>query len=266
MHTDNVDKISKSINTRELQRILDWICPFEFQNQQDDTIKLREEGTGTWLLRSTEFEQWISGSHRTLYCPGIPGAGKTIMSSIVVEHLQTSHNVPDTQVAFVYCNYLPPITDPQIILLSILRQIAIKDTNLLDNVRNFYDRHFARSNPPSGQIYRLFMETVRSYKTLFVVIDALDEYPGGSAKLHDLLQILVNLQNKLPLRYFFTSRNFIVPDALSGSLERNICAQNDDIARYVGKRLLRAKKFALSKYPETAELIEKKVTKNVDGM
>ena len=41
-----------------------------------------------------------------LFCPGIPGAGKTILTSIVVDDLTTRFsNDPSVGIAYVYCNF-----------------------------------------------------------------------------------------------------------------------------------------------------------------
>ncbi|KAF2182132.1 hypothetical protein K469DRAFT_520620, partial [Zopfia rhizophila CBS 207.26] len=44
-------------------------------------------GTGQWLLDSKEFQTWLKTSNQTLFCLGILGAGKTILTSIVVDDL-----------------------------------------------------------------------------------------------------------------------------------------------------------------------------------
>jgi hypothetical protein len=35
-------------------------------------------GVGQWLLSSNEFQGWLNQNKQTLFCPGIPGAGKTM--------------------------------------------------------------------------------------------------------------------------------------------------------------------------------------------
>jgi hypothetical protein len=38
-----------------------------------DIIAKRAEGTGQWLLESTEFKAWLDGTSETLWCPGPRG-------------------------------------------------------------------------------------------------------------------------------------------------------------------------------------------------
>ncbi|RYO87951.1 hypothetical protein DL766_010235 [Monosporascus sp. MC13-8B] len=71
----------------ERQIILDWITPIDYTPQQNDYFSRRQAGTGEWLLDSTEYQAWLKTDGQTLFCPGIPGAGKTILASVVIENI-----------------------------------------------------------------------------------------------------------------------------------------------------------------------------------
>ncbi len=83
----------------ESQAIISWLSPLNFASKQIDVSSRRQEGTGEWLLEADEFNSWLSGNKRTLWCPGIrmftnptfrkisscsdhvpAGAGKTILT------------------------------------------------------------------------------------------------------------------------------------------------------------------------------------------
>ena len=63
------------------QNILDWITPIDYAIQQSDFIGRR--------LDSAEFKEWVEIDKQTLFCPGIPGAGRAILTSMVVKELFT---------------------------------------------------------------------------------------------------------------------------------------------------------------------------------
>src|SRR5437016_1822632 len=74
--------------------------------QQSDFINRRQAETGQWLLDSPKFHLWLKADKQTLFCPGIPGAGKTILTSIVVDELTTRFgNDKSIGVAYIYCNF-----------------------------------------------------------------------------------------------------------------------------------------------------------------
>ncbi|CAD0018639.1 unnamed protein product [Aureobasidium pullulans] len=63
--------------------ILNWLTPMDYALQHNDFAGRREPGTGQWLLDSSEFQTWLAVAGRMLYCPGMPGAGKTMLTSIL---------------------------------------------------------------------------------------------------------------------------------------------------------------------------------------
>ena len=84
---DGVSKLLRRQHDQEHETILEWLTPLDYASQQSDIINRRQEGTELWLLTSEEFQKWVNQGKKTLFCPGIPGAGKTMMSSIVVKLL-----------------------------------------------------------------------------------------------------------------------------------------------------------------------------------
>jgi hypothetical protein len=81
---DDLDQLNRHKDNQERQAILDWLTPTDYALQQSDFIAKHQEGTGQWFLDSNEFQKWLNGSTQTLLCPGMPGAGKTIITSTVL--------------------------------------------------------------------------------------------------------------------------------------------------------------------------------------
>lgn len=66
-------KLNQSQQKRE--DVLQWLSPINFAPQQNDLSGRRQEGTGSWLLESRNFQEWVSKEGGTLVCQGMPGAG-----------------------------------------------------------------------------------------------------------------------------------------------------------------------------------------------
>ena len=56
---------------QESREIVDWLSPLNFWTKQDDILSKKEEGTGGWIFEDPAFEDWINGTERILWCPGI---------------------------------------------------------------------------------------------------------------------------------------------------------------------------------------------------
>src|SRR5205085_11562978 len=90
----------------EHQAIVDWLISIDYASQHSDFIRRRQEGTGQWLLDSAEFQRWLSQKQQTLFCPGIPGAGKTMTTAIVVDSLSKRFESDGSiGIAYLYCNF-----------------------------------------------------------------------------------------------------------------------------------------------------------------
>lgn len=70
------------------EKILEWLTTIDFTDRQNRAYRARHRDTGEWFLGSTEFQNWIRAKGQTLFCPGKPGAGKTIMASIAIHHVR----------------------------------------------------------------------------------------------------------------------------------------------------------------------------------
>ena len=69
------------LESETTKKILDWLSPLECCTKQRDVASKRHEGTGEWFLACEKFTAWLSGSaDSVLWCPGEPGAGKTVMT------------------------------------------------------------------------------------------------------------------------------------------------------------------------------------------
>jgi hypothetical protein len=57
----------------DIKRIdfLNWLSPINFFPRQEDIFRVWQKGTGEWLLAHPCFQEWKSGSRRTLWCRGI---------------------------------------------------------------------------------------------------------------------------------------------------------------------------------------------------
>ncbi|KAJ7706636.1 hypothetical protein B0H14DRAFT_3026059, partial [Mycena olivaceomarginata] len=93
----------QQMNSTERTQIIAWLSPINFFLQQADISQSQQKGTGKWLFTDPHFQQWESGSGKTLWCHGIPGAGKTVLVSMVINQVKTISNLGFQPVFWAEC-------------------------------------------------------------------------------------------------------------------------------------------------------------------
>ncbi|KAH0525445.1 hypothetical protein TsFJ059_007812 [Trichoderma semiorbis] len=122
----SVGHIQLKVDKQEEKHILDWLSPIDYGLLHSDYYKRLQPGTGEWFLKRKEFQDWIKGSNDTLFCHGIPGAGKTILASLAINHLSLKfRGNSGIGITYVYFNYKrQEDQDFQKLLASLLKQLA----------------------------------------------------------------------------------------------------------------------------------------------
>jgi Cdc6-like AAA superfamily ATPase len=212
---------------------------------------------------------WLNSGRQTLFCPGIPGAGKTILTSIVVEELTTRFsNDPNVGIAYIYCNFRRQ-NEQKIdnLLASLLKQLAESQPSLPGTLKELYDQHKTERTWPSLQeISAALQSIVTQYSRLFIIVDALDECLSSNGCQQKLLSEIFNLQTKVGANVFVTSR-FIpeITDKFAGCTLLEIRASEEDIRRYLEGHMSQLPTF-VRRSLDLQEEIKTHIIMAVDGM
>ncbi|KAI9367927.1 hypothetical protein BJX61DRAFT_261714 [Aspergillus egyptiacus] len=101
-----LEKVNRSHEDEEKEKIIKWLTDLNFGTKHTDCIRRRQPGTSEWILSTVEFDNWIKTPKETLFCHGIPGAGKTVTASVVIEHLDAQYGRDgNTAIAYIYFNF-----------------------------------------------------------------------------------------------------------------------------------------------------------------
>jgi len=252
----------------ERSTILNWLTSTDYALQQSDFISRRQAGTGQWLLESTEFENWLQTDKQTLFCPGIPGAGKTILTSIAIDELTTrfSHD-ENIGIAYLYCNFRRQDEQKVEDLASSLLKQLTQCRPLPGCVKSLYDKHKdKRTRPSLVEISKTLQSVAATYSRVFVVVDALDECQTSDGCRAKFLAELLELQAECGANLFATSR-FIrdITESFEGCISLEILANEEDIRRYVDGRISQLPSF-VGRNPDLQGKIQTEIVKAVDGM
>ncbi|KAH6908121.1 hypothetical protein BKA70DRAFT_1076143, partial [Coprinopsis sp. MPI-PUGE-AT-0042] len=120
----------------------DWFCTINYRSVQTDNFDKGTVMTCLWFIESEVFKQWLSGQLIILWGTGMPGSGKTVLTSIVIDYLQeyAKRHGPKVTVAFAYCRYTEPIPVQQI-LAALVCQLLECYPFLFPLVKAMYEEH-----------------------------------------------------------------------------------------------------------------------------
>ncbi|KFY89741.1 hypothetical protein V500_05530 [Pseudogymnoascus sp. VKM F-4518 (FW-2643)] len=265
---DGIDKIQLRQDRQQNRRVLDWISSTDFPSKLSDIITMRQAGTGQWFLESPEFNNWLSGPEKTLFCPGIPGAGKTIISGTVVDHLHATIHNQSIGVAYIFCNYKVQSVQNTLSLLSaILKQLVQAQPSAAEAANSLYELHSSRGTMATvDEILNTLRITLKSFSTVYIVVDALDECSDEHRTPLRLLEKLRDLQNEGDIRLMVTSR--FIPDiqeVFKSAPKLEVRASPQDVTKFVKGQIPRLNK-CVQRDNELQGEIEEQIVKAVDGM
>ncbi|KAI4087071.1 MAG: hypothetical protein L6R37_008361 [Teloschistes peruensis] len=261
-----VDTIRQEQNSAKHHRLLEWVSASDYPLQQSDIIKRRQEGTGQWFLDAPEVARWLKETGTTLFCPGIKGAGKTMIAAIAIDHLLKLAQSSSHGVAYVYCNYkAQEEQDVSSLLAAILKQLVQDRLSTVEHIEWLHQKHASKGTKPSlDEIYNTLRDVLSHYPTVHIVIDALDECQDGTR--HHFLAKLRDLQAGRNVRLIVTARSIPdIEDAFRGALRLKVQASEEDVKRFVAGQIYRLPR-CIQRDPALQDLVQEKIIDAVDGM
>ena len=197
-----VDQMRLRQTRQEIVKFLEWLSPLEPLKRHQDVRATRLENTGTWLLQSKEFESWISANDlasQSLWCPGDPGAGKTVITSLTIDHLVGLRLQEERRfgVACFYYDYRDrAVRSPINVVGAILKQflLSFDMDKLAQDCSLYHDLEKLRKEGQKPELHTLALALKHAsglWEHSFICIDAIDEVESnasGQAVLEALLQ------------------------------------------------------------------------------
>ena len=265
--------MTRELHERQINRdkwtTLNWLTSMDHASQQADFVSRRQEGTGQWLLESAEFRRWMEGDKQMLFCPGIPGAGKTILTSIVIDHLCARfRNDGAVGIAYLYCEFRQKDQQsPKDLVAGLLRQLAEGRPCLPLNLTSLFSSHKRQNTRPSlGELSRSLRSIAATYSKVFIIVDALDECQEANGCRARLLSELISLREKCGANIFATSR--FTPEIarhFKGDMTLEIRAHDQDVRRYLDSHKAYLPCFVQRRL-DMREEIKTAIVDAVDGM
>jgi KaiC/GvpD/RAD55 family RecA-like ATPase len=255
----------------ERQKILSWLSSVNPYSNHTSARDKHGASTGDWFIESGEFAQWRQEENKSLWLTGIPGAGKTVLCSTVIQFLQKNRKVFET----VFIFYFDFSDDQKQTLQALLRSLIAQACELLDTIPSEVIDLFEKSrgySPHRSLDYKVLLGLLKcvlaTFESVNIVLDALDE----SSELSNVLGFLHDLKSSdfENVRLLVTGRRKQEIENSMHSNGTNIITLDNafvdaDIRRYVRECLMRDPKL-MSKPARIKQQIEDVLAQKAKGM
>ncbi|KAJ7638019.1 ankyrin repeat-containing domain protein [Mycena polygramma] len=230
------------------EKIRQWFQALDMREKQRATHALRHNDTGSWFLEDTKFAKWKE-QPGCLWLRGNSGTGKSVLSSIAIDHLfdyrpvkvANSHPAtPNFGIAYFYFDFRD---EQKQLVENMLRSIIMQLSEQSPTPYSVLDEHFNSCQggkfPTYDNLLAMLDTIVSQFTGTYIVLDALDE-----CNEHDrLVQFLATLRGwAKPVHLLVASQPrtiFVDSTAFEGAsvvnLEPDIT--HADILRFVANEL-----------------------------
>ncbi|KAI0376659.1 hypothetical protein F5Y04DRAFT_285739 [Hypomontagnella monticulosa] len=236
LHGEDVKSIDEMSPAKE---ILGWLDPTNYKHQHRTLVIKTQPGTGRWFLESPKFQEWFQNSNRTLFCSGSPGVGKTVMSSIVAEHIRINF-LGHVGFAHLYCHVNSEHNQrSEYFLSSLLKQLIQNLHHIPQVLLELYNRHKDDSTQPTSYELTQTLHSISAlFDRVFIIVDGLYECGASSECVTKFLSELSSFQTSTGANILITSRVEIPSNKrLHGIQYMEIRAAEEDLRTYIRGRM-----------------------------
>ena len=280
VHT-RIDVISEVVaglqSSEKHDRIRRWLAGPDPSSNYNNALRKRHGGTGSWLIGNGVFRSWKQdpGSDPMIWLYGIPGCGKTILCSTILEHiLQSYASTPAIAVLYFFFDFNDPDKQRhENMMRSLLSQLSLHCVNVPSVLDEMYSWCLNGDRKPNlDAVLKAFRQMTTAFEKTFVILDALDEC-NQRPELLETMEQLINWDDT-NLRVVVTSRkekdieDSILPLTKD---EARVCIQSAlvdaDICAYVHDQLQTNRKLQRWRCNLEVQMeIESALVKKANGM
>lgn len=256
------------------QRILRWLSAPDPSTNLNAALKRRHTGTGKWLLENQIYKNWKAARGSFLWLHGMPGCGKSILSSTIIEDLRQEMSQPDKIVMYFYFDF-NDISKQHVdkMLRSLVVQLSCTCPHVPEPLAILYKSCNKGSvQPYTNDIVEVLQALLKQYHQVYIVLDALDECESRSELLDWMGRLFKQNSDRLSL--IITSRkikdldDFVAKESgPENSFSIPDQSVNEDICLFVKEILHSDQRFRRwHRQPEVLEEIEERLINQAGGM
>ncbi|KAI1367598.1 hypothetical protein F5Y08DRAFT_49379 [Xylaria arbuscula] len=233
-----------------IQKWLSKSSPIRFYEKHRDTFEVAKKTPDTWkwLLDHPDFKSWRdwqansdSDEPRRLLCSGILGAGKTVLASVVIEHLRSRSRHGDDICLFIYFDFQHQDRYSLLnIYSSLLAQLVQRRSSFTKETQNAFETwETTNMYPNSVEYQKILIAEIRTIARVYIIIDAIDECQN-EGRYHTRSELLESLHSfPSNTHILFTTRPHLQKQREAqahGHIDVN--AKQEDLLQYLHGRVI----------------------------
>ncbi|KAI9876330.1 MAG: hypothetical protein M1830_006749 [Pleopsidium flavum] len=268
-----VTELRVAQNNTDCEKVLRWLSTTDASTNHNAARIKHEPSTGDWFIHSEKFDSWWDNVSQTLWLHGIPGCGKTVLCSTIVELVKGICSITsDLGYAYFYFDFNDKGKQTvEGFLRSMIVQLSVQRPSLPEEVQKLYDVHAKQQQQPNrSNLIETFLSLLKGFRRTHIMMDALDECSERQAMLELIAEMVARDQNLKKVNLLITSRRERdIEITLQDIVTDSICIQSAhieaDIRLHVNSRLSQDSK--LRGRPEAVKKeIEKTLVDGANGM
>jgi Cdc6-like AAA superfamily ATPase len=255
-------------------KVINWLHAPDPSTNYNKALNQRHEGSGLWLLHNQVFETWKTQQNSFLWLYGIPGCGKTILSSTVIQALENTGS--HRPLLYFYFDFNDKEKQTHHNMLSaLLSQLysTSSDSSQMQALDSLFKSCQDGCRQPSTQsLCEVFLHILDQLKEVWIVLDALDECDTRKGLLPLIRNVLQSDRRNVHLLVTSRPEHDIESEITGFAHEDNMIKlqsslTTNDIRDYVHTRV--RKDDDLKRWrsrPKVQDEIETQLMKKANGM
>lgn len=204
----------------------------------------KHSGTGMWLIKSSQFSNWLTEKNSVVWLRGFAGSGKSVLCSTAIQatlrHRRCDRGIG---IAFFYFTFNDDSKQDE---SSMIRALLLQLSNQLQDdhadLMQLYEKYHP-GKPSSKVLLDYLRRLIQRFRDTYIFLDALDESPRNGQREH-VLDVLEKMQQwgMQQLHLFVTSRDEPdIRELFNHFIAQQILLQNagvdEDIVNFISGRL-----------------------------
>ncbi|KAG4267356.1 hypothetical protein FPRO04_12980 [Fusarium proliferatum] len=170
-----IERLQGTISESEARETIRWLERTNPSSLHNIAFSKHEPLTTAWVNNSSQWKAWVSSASETrlIWIHGLPGAGKTVLASYVIEELEKLCEPANGSVcSYYYCHYSHNQGETVPLMSWVIAHICRQINWIPTELKRLHDHGCEPTIVDLGVVLEVILQRL---DILYIVIDAVDE-------------------------------------------------------------------------------------------